>query len=262
LRDVVLHYHLFKNAGVSVDRILRRRLGAERWAGIEGEFAWSRVTQQEVARLIVERQDLRAVSSHQMRFPPPAIDGVRLHPLFMLREPIDRIGSVFAFERKQPANGNRGAELAHANDLAGYVAWGLEQDLLGGLCNFQTAFLGERGDKNRGTAALERAKAVVAETPCAGIVERYGESIARFAKVVPEAFHPADALVAPHNVTKDRLPSHEERVAAIREALGEPLYARLLDANSLDIELYAWALARFDAQPAVAPKWRAAAPST
>jgi hypothetical protein len=263
VRDVVLHYHLFKNAGVSIDRILRRRLGADCWASLEGDSAWSRVHPDAVARLIRERPELRAVSSHQARFPPPGVDGVRVHPLCMLREPIDRIGSVYAFERKQSGYDYPSAVAARKSGFAGYVTWALDQGIRGVLCNFQTVFLGwQLGEDNNCAAALGRAEAVVEATVCVGIVERYAESIARFAVVLPEAFHPADGFVpAPANVTGDRLPSRAERVAAIRAELGEPLYARLLDANALDLELYAWALARFDAQPAVAPVRRAITPS-
>lgn len=262
MREVILHYHLFKNAGVSIDRILRRRLGKDHWASLEGETASSRVFPDDVARLIVERPDVRVVSSHQARFPPPQVDGVCVHPLCMLREPIDRIGSVYAFERRQSERANPGAEVARTRDFAGYVAWALDQGLREVLSNFQTAFLGWRfGADNNCAAALERAKAVVEATPCVGIVERYAESIARFAKELPGAFHPADGVVPPPaNVTSERLPTHAERIDAIRAELGDSLYARLLEANALDIELYDWALARFDAMPTVSPKWRVSTP--
>ncbi len=78
-RKVLVHYHLFKNAGTSVDAILRRNFGA-RWINTEFPPPGQANHQEAIRRLILDNPTLAAVSSHTLMPPAPEIDGVEIFP--------------------------------------------------------------------------------------------------------------------------------------------------------------------------------------
>lgn len=113
-RFLLVHYHLFKNAGSSVDAILRANF-AERWRA--AEFPAAPATQLPlVAQLLAEDRELTALSSHTLRLPPGRIPGAAAIPIVFLRHPLDRLKSAHNFERMQEAD-TRGARLARQHDL-------------------------------------------------------------------------------------------------------------------------------------------------
>lgn len=134
-RTVILHYHLFKNAGTSLDQILQHNFGAH-WRGREfpGGGADNSAL---VADWIRSEPDGVAFSTHTAFGPPPAIDGVRVISVMFLRDPIARIRSAYRFERGQEAD-TWGARLAKECDLAGYVDARLANPQDRQCRNFQT----------------------------------------------------------------------------------------------------------------------------
>ncbi len=117
-RTVVLHYHLFKNAGTSVDQMLKAYFGPA-WVAAEFPMTGNDNTDA-VQSWIAERADARAFSSHTMVGPVPRPAGVEVVPVILLRDPIRRIASAYRFERGQSAE-TWGAKLAKAHDFDGYV---------------------------------------------------------------------------------------------------------------------------------------------
>ncbi len=113
-RTVVLHYHLFKNAGTSLDEILKRNFGA-RW--VTREFSMTGGDNSaELAKWITEEEDAVAFSTHTGIGPVPEVPGVRIVTIMLLRDPISRIRSAYRFERSQRAD-TFGARLAKETDL-------------------------------------------------------------------------------------------------------------------------------------------------
>ena len=105
LRKIILHYHLFKNAGTSVDQVLQQNFGS-RWVTREFQHRGNpAVHRKEVAEWIVAHPDACAFSSHTLELPPPQIDGVEILPVIFIRHPIDRIVSAYSFERRQGGDG-------------------------------------------------------------------------------------------------------------------------------------------------------------
>jgi len=97
-RNVILHYHLFKNAGTSVDKILQRNF-PDQWTTREfpGQGGDNSAA---VTDWIREDIGSIAFSSHTATGPLPAIPDTRaISPLF-LRNPLDRIRSVYQVDRK------------------------------------------------------------------------------------------------------------------------------------------------------------------
>lgn len=244
MRDVLVHYHLFKNAGSSVDAILARHFGAS-WAKLDAAQPWARVHDSELAELLTARPLLRAISSHQARPPGPGGGGLRIHPLLFLRHPIDRVGSVYEFERRMPREASPGAAMANDLGFADYVDWRMQDGDGGTICNFQTLFLGWReGDTSSGAAA-RRARDLVLTLPGIGLVEQFEPSIARISAALEPVFGVLPKLPAAVNRASNRSAGLQDRIESIRASLGASRYQRLCDSNALDLELHALATARF-----------------
>ena len=117
-RTIILHYHLFKNAGTSLDQILKRNF-KERW--VTAEFPPRGDDNSAlVADWIRANPEATAFSTHTALGPIPEIDGVNIVTVMMLRDPLARIRSAYRFESKQEAD-TWGAQLAKEHDLKGYV---------------------------------------------------------------------------------------------------------------------------------------------
>lgn len=183
-RTVFLHYHLFKNAGTSLDAILKSHFG-DRWVTQEFKTAdenntaqiedWIRATPQAVI-----------YSTHTAVGPMPQVEGVEIVPLILLRDPVKRIISAYKFERQQQVD-NWGANLAKSTDLEGYVTTRLGRPNDRQCRNFQTSRLapfhpGEAPDGQRALAGVDliHAKGLV------GLVSDFGDFIERLNKRVQQ----------------------------------------------------------------------------
>ncbi|MEM6374614.1 MAG: hypothetical protein AAGA70_17390 [Pseudomonadota bacterium] len=189
MRTIILHYHLFKNAGTSLDRLLQRTV-PDGW--VTREFTGTHNTDA-VETWIKETPEAVAFSSHTMMGPLPRIDGVRIVSVMLLRDPIARIRSAYRFERHQKADGF-GATLAKHTDLEGYVRVRLALPNDRQCRNFQTFRLaallpGPEPEVARATQALEQLSLV-------GRVERFSDFLADLYGLIAEtmpAFKADDA---------------------------------------------------------------------
>jgi len=181
-RTIILHYHLFKNAGTSVDRILQRNF-PERW--VTAEFRGQNNTAQ-VTDWIQNEPDAVAFSSHTMMGPLPKLPGVEIIPVMMLRDPISRIRSAYRFEHAQKTD-NFGAILARHTDLEGYVRVRLALPGDRQCRNFQTWRLASLVPGPE--PELERATKALGQLSVAGLVSDFGGSLGRLQTVLAEV-HP------------------------------------------------------------------------
>ena len=182
-RTIILHYHLFKNAGTSVDAILKRNFG-DKWVTREfppmGENNTSMVEE-----WIRETPEAVAYSSHTMMGPIPQIEGVRVISFMLLRDPIERIKSAYRFERTQQAD-TWGAKLAKEHDFEGYVRARLARAGDRQCRNFQTYRLASM--MPRAGIEQERAKRVLEELKVVGRVEAFDDAIERLTNVLITAY--------------------------------------------------------------------------
>ena len=114
MRDVIVHYHIFKNAGSSIDACLANSFGP-RWHNYDIDEDWANITSDDLRQHLAEHPDLRAISSHQARSPDPSGGDLRAHPIVFVRHPIDRVGSMYSFAV------SRGEEFAADRTFAQYV---------------------------------------------------------------------------------------------------------------------------------------------
>ncbi len=243
-RKVLIHYHMFKNAGTSVDAILRRNFG-NRWINTEFPPQGQANHQDAVRWLILDNPNLAAISSHTLMLPAPEIDGVEVFPILFVRHPLDRLKSAYEFERKQEAM-TAGSKLAKARDFAGYVRARLAIPGDRSCRDFHAHRLamavpvGEGTERERALMALDR-------LPFVGLVEAFEASAAVLQERVRGMFQEFRAFDVWENSTTARGKPLEVRLDAIREELGEECFALVVAANEADLNLYDRVRQRYNA---------------
>jgi len=99
-RAILVHYHIYKNAGTSIDHVLKAHF-KERWTAYDKAEPGALISSAELAEFIRSHPEYDALSSHQARPPIPAGDEIEVYPLFMFRHPLDRLESIYRFERSR-----------------------------------------------------------------------------------------------------------------------------------------------------------------
>ncbi len=263
-RTIIVHCHIFKNAGSSLDWALRRNFGGA-FLDHRDDKAMQRGAAY-LGPLLEANPALRALSSHRVVFPLPQVPGARLVPAFLIRNPIERAYSVYQFDRvrriRTPA-----ARMAKKLDFRNYVAWRLESSVSRVIRNFQTNYCtGLLGAKERqlDETDLEAAKATLKSTPMVGLVEQFDESMVVFEQALRSYFPHIDlayihqnagqelarakhgligALVSrliarPTSIPNDSLVGPDS--STVLQMLGPDLAGKLVQRNALDAALHAW----------------------
>ncbi len=248
-RPVILHFHFFKCAGTSIEHELEHHFG-ERLARFDRDVPFGKIFAEDLVDFVSANPAVAAITSHQMKMPLPDLPGVRFVPVVFLRHPIDRILSVYRFDRRRgPVTPD--ATVASEHDLAGYVR--VQLDRRKQVENFHVMHLTDAWDPATGRALpigpsghLERALAILDQIPGVGVVERYDESLDVLAAVLEPDFKGLRFRRGERNVDPERESTLEARLDALRSGLGDDLYEELLAANSQDFELYEAANRRLD----------------
>ncbi len=237
-RNVIIHYHLFKNAGSSVDTILQHNFG-DAWAEIEGPDR-KKLTRNMMKDFIINNPDKKAISSHTAIISLPKIKGVNIIPIFFYRHPIDRIRSAYDFERVQEED-TPGARVAKEGDFNHYMAWRLASPAMSQISNFHMARLKDfRGPLSNTQVELFRPRALHAlkVLPFVGLVERFDQSMEAFEKLIHPAFPEFKSISAKSNTLSDPSAAIEAKLKSFEREIGRHAYHNLLLLNSVDLELY------------------------
>jgi hypothetical protein len=241
MRKVLLHGHMFKHAGSTFDWSLKRSFG-ERFVDHRDDVAMRRGAAAYLRRYLQEHSDVAALSSHHLCCPLPGIPGTELIRAFLLRHPIERIWSVYHFERRQEAS-TPGAIHAKQYSFREYVAWRMRDDVNPSIRNFQTRFCSHLVNRPRVKAThetLQEARETLESTPLIGVVEAYEDSMLLFEAALHRAGLDVDLAYLPQNTARDHDGvdlSFDEKLEQVTSALG-PLYELVLEQNRLDLALY------------------------
>ena len=99
MRFVVVHYHIFKNAGSTVEQILEREF-AGAFARLHGPTPDATIDGEDLAAFLQDHPSVRAVTSHHLRYPAPEIRNVVLFDCCFVRHPLDRLDSLYSYFQK------------------------------------------------------------------------------------------------------------------------------------------------------------------
>jgi hypothetical protein len=250
MRHVIVHYHLFKNAGSTVDSILTANFPGDSHRHIEGEYPWSIVEPSTLLDLARSNPRLKAISSHQARLPLPSDSSITFLPILFLRHPIDRFASVYEFERQQPESDmSPSVAIARSGGLAAFAEWVISRNATAVCRNFHVAHLSSSQTDMRYARATHedylKAWAHLESLPYFGIVESFAESVKNFDAIMRPHVGDLNLSFTRQNVSPGRDDSLEVRLRKIEAELGPTLHRELLEANNLDMMFYEQAVTRF-----------------
>lgn len=246
IRPVVLHFHLFKNAGTSVDEILKRNFGSA-WSEVEGPNN-KRLDSGPLVEFIRSHPGLKAVSSHTAVVTLPKVDDLKIIPICFIRHPIDRIRSVYDFERLQKAT-TPGSIQAKKGSFRDYVDWRLANPPSWQVCNFHAFRL---KDYYKYTHPMEqelvqrRGLRAGRNIPWLGLVEQFDQSMEAYAQTIREHFPKFKTYPANANRTTAPTQSLQSNLGAFQDRIGMQAYAELEEMNRLDFRIYDIVKLRFE----------------
>ncbi|MCB2184118.1 MAG: sulfotransferase family 2 domain-containing protein [Desulfobulbaceae bacterium] len=262
MRKAIVHYHFYKNAGTSIDRILQDSFG-EKWIScdvkdikltddiIEKFHIYNKNINQntrmspKVLEAILEHyKDKIAFSAHQLIFPLPKCE-IKIYPIFFLRHPIDRLISGFLFETQH----NGELSTIDKNKLQNYISSKYSSPGTNPFDNFHALRLGNADYFVPGAVStltpeqiILNCKTFLSEMSFFGIVEYFDESLKRMSNYLLQDFPSIRIKNYWLNKSQRNTLSIEEKISRIKEIIGEDTYRFLAECNSLDMEIYEFAL--------------------
>lgn len=237
-RSVIVHVHIFKNAGSSFDDALLTNFEDDFIDHREDHLI--RNNKDFLQNYLIEHPKIKAFSSHSVYHKPKNFENANLHTVYFLRHPVERIKSVYSFEKKQPAESSSGAKMAKELDFQEYTAWRMQDDVPATIRNLQTIFLAGDGPhpkdmRKRFAMALENLNS----SSLVGVVDRYDESMVIFEEYLKEIFPKIDLSYIRRNVTDDDISSSlEAKIGKLLRQLDEPLRELVKQKNEFDLKLY------------------------
>ena len=242
-RAVIIHYHLFKCAGTSVEHVLEDCFG-KRLMRMDYAVPFGKLFADDLVVELKKNHHIQAFTSHQLKMPLPESDGIQFLPLIFLRHPIDRIQSVYRFDRRRgPVTPD--AEVAVRNDFATYLRIQMDADKQ--VKNFHVRSLTDAWELDRESRPLlpigieghfERALEVMKSLPVVGLVEQFSKSAKTFEKWISTYFPEFQFPIAKQNVDPSRPLELEDRLEKMREEVGHSIFEELVEVNSFDFKLY------------------------
>lgn len=234
-RFVLLHYHIFKNAGTTIEYALSRCF-KKRFAQLHGREANSILTGEDTAPFLLAHPEIVAISSHHLKYPKPRARGLVVFDFCVLRDPLDRLWSMYQhFRRAEPIDDLS----AKAKEMDAQSFFDLLLEEHPHLVNdVQVNVLANRAAYTRppDSADLSAALKIAREMSAIAVVNLFDESL-----MAAEYFlHPAFPTIRLEYVSQNVSPARgtEER---FREEVGDRVYQQLRKMNQLDSELVSWA---------------------
>jgi hypothetical protein len=236
MRLIILHYHLFKNAGSTIEEMLDhsfrghfRRMETADTSGI--------VRDRDLLRHMWDEPEVLAVSSHQIRYPMPQAFGYLFFDICFVRDPLDRLRSFYDYFRRRPDPSNPISGLANQGGLGEFAARMLrEQSLF--VRNNQVNLLACSGNSDDpGERDLELAIRRLRAAAFPGVVDLFEQSAAAGASRLRQAFPELDLSQPAVNVTRGMQGTLEARVEEFRDACAAPVFEELMRVTALDRRL-------------------------
>ena len=251
-RKIILHYHLFKNAGTSIDHILKQNFGERHWHNQEfpgHQQTLAILSGRSSSKLVEEwlhaHPDVRILSSHTAVMPLPNIPTATIFPIVFVRHPLIRLQSSFAFERQQFHCGRDtiSTRLAAMSDFSGYLRGLLAMKNHSLAHNFNAVRLAAAVAGSPDQLGL-RAFRALDMLPFVGVVELFERSMLEMERWLRPHFPRFKALEAWQNATRETRTPPSERLDQIRKEIGDDLFDQVTEANHIDIEVHKAAYAK------------------
>ncbi len=246
VRAIIVHYHLFKNGGSSIEKMLKACYG-DQWETYDKDDPGARISALEMQTFIESRPALKAVSSHQLV--PPNIEGdLCVMPVIFLRHPLVRVRSAYLFEWQKQLSLD-----APKGSLTEYIREKFKNRSVNVISNFQVSRLCNQNyndvrlNRNLNSEQMLRnSKLLIDSLPAFGLVEKFTDSLQLLRTATSHQFPELELTEYRENVLQFDNNSIDSRIAQLKEEIGIDLFDELTARNSLDLQLHSYAEGRFN----------------
>jgi hypothetical protein len=240
-RFVVVHYHILKNGGSTIESVLQREFGSG-FTTLHGPADSSVLDEADLAEFLRQRPDVTAVSSHHLRYPKTTLRGTVIFDCCFFRHPLDRLQSLYAWARKTDTSDpiSRAARAMNPREFAGHLL----HDLPHMVSNVQVTHLASGGAFFRPANwhDLDAATKILMEMAMPGLVELFDESLVAAEYFLRPAFPRIRLHCKPQNVSRPGERHRPDRGQELEDKLvrlwGASTYSDLHRLNEFDLELY------------------------
>lgn len=246
MRNILIHTHIFKNAGTTFDNSLKKSFG-DQFIDHREDDKMRAGGQAYLEEYLDANPNIVAISSHSIYFRAVNNEKFNYHQVYFLRDPLIRAHSVYEFEKKQTGVNTQGSFMAKQLGFKEFVEWYLQDSSPATIRNCQARFLaGTETEPSESDLLL--AESMIRTCFLIGVVERYDESMTVFEKYLKPIFPVIDLSYTAVNVNKvfDGI-SIEHRIDVIKNYLRE-ITKLFVMRNTNDYKLYLLAYECLDAR--------------
>ena len=256
IRFVLIHFHIFKNAGTTIEWILRREF-PEGFLALDSSDPAAVLGTEHLRHSLLKNPQVRAVSSHQLRYPTGDVPGTVLFDCCLLRHPLDRLQSLYEYFRRSEED-HWFAGLARRETAAGFMRE-LVESAPHFVSNVQTLYLSTSGAFTRpaGVWDLEKACNIVRRMSFPGTVERFDESLAAAEYYLHPAFPELRLDYVKQNVSPAKESSrHGVRRERLIRLWGSEIHRQLTRLNEYDLKLFELATSEIRRRTSLVPRFK------
>jgi hypothetical protein len=250
-RFVIVHYHVFKNGGTTLESIFEREFRSA-FATLHGPGASSTLEAGDLEDFLRKHPQVRAVSSHHLRYPKPSIRHMVIFDCCFLRHPLERVDSMYRYLRESGSRDEL-SERARSQGPREFLS-GLLQESPHLIGDIQVNQLACSGVFTRPVHAadLDRASDIFCNAAIPGVVEMFDESLMAAEYFLRPAFPTIRLEHSPKNVSRARTGA-QDPADRLTRFWGPDLYDDMLRLNQLDLELFDRARREIDRRVSLIP---------
>jgi hypothetical protein len=232
----IFHFHFYKNAGSSFDSILRDNF-INQW--VEKEFANLEKDSKNVINWIKNSNELNCFSSHTAKLDIINSPELNIFPVLFVRHPIDRIASVYKYEKIQQSQ-HWEHVLAKNSSMREYIQARLAIEGDAQCRNFHIHRLAETFRFELSNESIfQKAARAVDQLPFIGVVEKFQDSLNTLSSALEREGHiNLKFIEVRENSTSSGDKNLITRLQEIENELGKDFYEYLNEINKEDILIY------------------------
>jgi hypothetical protein len=236
-RWLLVHYHIFKNAGSTIIYVLHRTFGSK-FTALHGPSPSSALHGSDVEAFLAAKPELASVSSHHLRYPKPIIPHVILFDICFLRDPMQRLWSMYKYQRRsEPVDE---FSLISKLDARAFFSKLLEQHPQM-VNDVQVGIVGNRGEYTRPPTETDLRVALdyLRQISVLGVVDLFDESALAAEYFLRPTFPTLQFQYVKQNVDPIGSLDLDVEMEKFRSAVGGTIFAELERMNRFDTELVA-----------------------
>jgi hypothetical protein len=250
-RKVLIHGHMYKNAGSTLDWSLQRSFGSGFIDHRDDEAMKEGAGY--LQRYLLAEPTITALSSHWLRFDLPKTSDLDCHLLMLFRDPLLRMRSVYHFERRQREATVPPNEWGKWDSFADYVRLKLRPQAGPVIKNYQTRYCSGDYFGDDLDRMFEAAVARIDSTPNVGLVDCYAQSMALFEYKLTAIYPELDLSWQVQNRSAEGTGTDSDAIYAQMEGELGGLMDEAIAANQYDLRLLEYVRLRFDGSMAGMP---------